>query len=142
MYNHAMFRELNHLRTSHLIKPPLVINLVLGVPVVGGVGANPHDLLTLSTYVPTEPRLVSVTAHDDINMRLIALALALDLDIRVGLEDTPVPSKGQPHCSNAELVERAARLVRSVGYEVATPDETREALALRHHISSQPVTAS
>ena len=39
--------------------------------------------------------------------------------------------KGQLAESNAQFVERAARVIREFGNEVATPDEAREILSLK-----------
>ena len=57
--------------------------------------------------------------------------LALGGNVRVGMEDNVFYSKGRLAKSNAELVARAARLVREANNAVATPDQAREILALR-----------
>jgi 3-keto-5-aminohexanoate cleavage enzyme len=46
--------------------------------------------------------------------------------VRVGLEDYQYTREGQ--FSNAQLVERAATIIRSMGHEVATPEEARQML--------------
>jgi uncharacterized protein (DUF849 family) len=51
--------------------------------------------------------------------------------IRVGFEDNVYYSKGRLAASNAELVERAARIAREAGLEPATPADVREYLKLR-----------
>jgi len=50
--------------------------------------------------------------------------------IRVGFEDNMYYSHGVLAKSNAQLVERAARLIVDSGFEVATPSEAREILGL------------
>jgi 3-keto-5-aminohexanoate cleavage enzyme len=60
---------------------------------------------------------------------LSTMALALGGNIRVGMEDNVYFSHGVLAVSNAQLVQRAARIVRELGREVATPDEAR---ALMH----------
>lgn len=50
--------------------------------------------------------------------------------IRVGMEDNVMYSKGVLADSNAQFVERAARVIREYGNEVATPAEAREILGL------------
>lgn len=51
--------------------------------------------------------------------------------IRVGFEDNVFYAKGVLAKSNAELVERAARIAREAQLEPATPDEVRKYLKLR-----------
>ena len=61
---------------------------------------------------------------------LIAHAVARGGHVRVGLEDNLYVEKGV-FGSNAQLVEKAAKLVRLLGPEVATPAEARAILGLR-----------
>jgi 3-keto-5-aminohexanoate cleavage enzyme len=57
--------------------------------------------------------------------------MAMGGHVRVGLEDNVYIAKGVLARSNAELVEKAVRIAREIGREVATPDEAREILKLR-----------
>jgi 3-keto-5-aminohexanoate cleavage enzyme len=50
--------------------------------------------------------------------------------VRVGLEDTYYYKKGVMAKNNAQLVERAARLAKELGREVATPQQAREMMGL------------
>jgi 3-keto-5-aminohexanoate cleavage enzyme len=50
--------------------------------------------------------------------------------LRVGLEDNIYYSKGVLALSNAQLVERSARIARELNIEPATPDEAREILGI------------
>ena len=58
-------------------------------------------------------------------------AVALGGGIRVGMEDNVMYAKGVLADSNAQFVERAARVIREYGCEPATPDEAREILSLK-----------
>ena len=51
--------------------------------------------------------------------------------IRVGFEDNVFLSRGVLAKSNAELVEKAVRLARELGREIATPEEVRQMLNLK-----------
>ena len=64
-------------------------------------------------------------------MEILYGALALGGHIRVGMEDNVMYAKGELAKSNAQFVERAARVIREYGNEVATPDEAREILGLK-----------
>ncbi len=64
-------------------------------------------------------------------MEMLYGAVALGGNIRVGMEDNVMYAKGQLADSNAQFVERAARVIREYGNDVATPDEAREILGLK-----------
>jgi uncharacterized protein (DUF849 family) len=51
--------------------------------------------------------------------------------VRLGLEDSLFLERGRMAASNAEQVEKAVRILRELGREIATPDEARELLHLR-----------
>lgn len=64
-------------------------------------------------------------------MEMLYGAVALGGNIRVGMEDNVMYAKGQLAESNVQFVERAARVIREYGNEVATPAEAREMLGLK-----------
>jgi 3-keto-5-aminohexanoate cleavage enzyme len=63
--------------------------------------------------------------------RMLATALVLGGNVRVGLEDNLYLSNGTMAKSNGDLVEVAARMVRDVGRKVASVDEARQILSLK-----------
>jgi 3-dehydrocarnitine:acetyl-CoA trimethylamine transferase len=60
-----------------------------------------------------------------------AMAVTMGGHVRVGLEDNLYLSRGVK-ATNAQLTERAVTIVESLGASVATPDQARERLGLRH----------
>ena len=50
--------------------------------------------------------------------------------VRVGLEDNIYYSKGALAKTNAQLVERVARIAKEFGRDIATPQESRKILNL------------
>ena len=64
-------------------------------------------------------------------MEMVYGAVAMGGHIRVGMEDNVMYSKGVLADSNVQFVERAARVIREYGNEVATPDDAREILGLK-----------
>ena len=62
-------------------------------------------------------------------MEILYATVALGGHVRVGMEDNVMYAKGQLAESNAQFVERAARVIKEFGNQVATPDEAREILA-------------
>ncbi len=63
-------------------------------------------------------------------MEMLYGAVALGGHIRVGMEDNVMYSKGVLADCNRQFVERAIRVVKEYGGEVATPAEAREMLGL------------
>ena len=63
-------------------------------------------------------------------MEMLYGAVALGGHIRVGMEDNVLYSKGVLADSNKQFVERAVRVIKEYGREVATPAEAREMLNL------------
>ncbi len=64
-------------------------------------------------------------------MEMLYGAVAMGGNVRVGMEDNVMYAKGQLADSNAQFVERAARVIKEFGCEVATPDEARQILGLK-----------
>ena len=65
-------------------------------------------------------------------MPMVAQSVILGGNVRVGLEDNLYISKGKL-ATNAQLVEKARRIVEDLGASVMTPAETREKLKLVKH---------
>ena len=63
-------------------------------------------------------------------MEMLYGAVALGGNIRVGMEDNVMYAKGQLAESNVQFIERAVRVIKEYGKEVATPDESRQILGL------------
>ena len=63
-------------------------------------------------------------------MEMLYGAVALGGNIRVGMEDNVMYAKGQLADSNVQFIERAVRVIKEYGKEVATPDEARQILGL------------
>lgn len=111
-----------------LIKEPLHFDFVMGVP--GGITGWTRDLVYMVESLP--PGASWQTAGiGRFELPLAACAIVMGGHVRVGFEDNIYYAKGRLAASNAELVERIARLARELGREVATPDEARQILGLR-----------
>ncbi len=111
-----------------VIPAPMRINLVFGVP--GGIDASPEALEAMLRPLPPET-FWTVTCIGRHHQRMLGLALLRGAPgIRTGLEDVAYLSKGVLAPSNAALVELAAGLTRTLGREVATPEQARELLGL------------
>ena len=65
-------------------------------------------------------------------MRNVEKIVKMGGNPRVGLEDNLYLSKGKL-ATNAQLVEKAVRIVEDLGSSIMTPDETRNKLKLKKH---------
>ncbi|MCZ6847077.1 MAG: 3-keto-5-aminohexanoate cleavage protein, partial [Alphaproteobacteria bacterium] len=57
---------------------------------------------------------------------MVATATVLGGHVRVGLEDNLYIARGELASGNAQLVERAVKIIELIGDTVATPAEARE----------------
>lgn len=110
-----------------LVASPLHFDLVMGVP--GGIPGTPRDLLHLVESLPADSTW-TVAGIGRTELPLGAMAIPMGGHVRVGFEDNIYYSKGVLAKSNAELVERIARLARELGREVARPNEARAILRM------------
>lgn len=111
-----------------LLKEPIHFDFVLGVP--GACPATPEDLLAMKNAIP-EGSTWTVAGIGRHELPMSVMAILLGGHVRVGFEDNVFYRKGELATSNAQLVERIARISREMGREVATPDEARAILGLK-----------
>lgn len=111
-----------------LLEAPYHYGFVLNVP-----AALPYSVENLSACVRALPEGADFTVMGIGRASLPAQfgAIAAGGWIRVGFEDNVYFSKGVLAKSNAELVERAARIAHEAGLKPATPDDVRAYLKLR-----------
>jgi 3-keto-5-aminohexanoate cleavage enzyme len=110
-----------------LIKEPLYFQLCMGIK--WGIEATPENLIFLKNKLPPGARW-SVLGIGKWQLPMIAMGVLLGGNIRVGFEDNIYLRKGVLAESNAQMVEMAVGLVRSLQREVATPDEARKMLGI------------
>ena len=131
-YDIAHLYNVKHFLDRGLVKPPLFIQSVFGI--LGGIGTHPEDVIHMKR---TADRLFgdlyqwSVLGAGAAQMRIAAMAAAMGAHVRVGLEDSLWAGPGRLAKSNAEQVRMVRQILEGMGIEVATPDETREILALK-----------
>ncbi len=111
-----------------LVKGPLQFSFILGV--LGGIPATAKNLANMAEQIP-EGSVWEVIGISHVQWILIAAALSLGGNIRVGLEDNFYVAPGVMANSNSELVEKAVRMARDTGREPATVEEARAILALK-----------
>ena len=128
-YSQSMYRDVSNLIKKDLLKPPYYVNFVLGMTYQGAIEATPEMLYSMYQFLP-ENCLFNCTATSAAQLPVTTAAMILGGSVRVGLEDNIYYSKGVLAKSNAQLVERSARLARELNIEPTTPDEARQILGI------------
>lgn len=132
IYDVGHLYNLKYCIDSGLFQPPIFLQFVLGI--LGGIGPDLDNLVFMKR---TADRLFgddyqwSVLGAGGAQMPLAASAAQMGGNVRVGLEDSLLITRGTLAESNAQQVEKVRRLVEELGTEVATPDEARELLGLK-----------
>ena len=112
-----------------LLEPPFQFSLIMGV--LGGMPPTADNLAHQVRLLPPRSDWEVIGIGQD-QWRMVATAIALGGNVRVGLEDNFYVSDGVMARSNGDLVEKAARMIGDQGREVATIEECRKRLGLRH----------
>ena len=133
VYSAAMLEEVEHLIGLEILQPPYVINLVFHTPTQGGTRGTPENLIDAVTRIRAlgVDARINVTSMGPTQLPLTTIALAMGLNIRVGMEDNVLYRRGEPLDNNAQLVERTVRIARELDRPPATPAQARELLRLR-----------
>jgi 3-keto-5-aminohexanoate cleavage enzyme len=116
-----------------LVDPPYWVQTVMGYQTSSY--ATPENVIQLLREFPDDS-LWLCSGIGQHQLPMTTLAILLGGHVRVGLEDNVYYRRGEKATSNAQLVERAARLCRELNREVATPAQARQMLGL----SSVPTT--
>lgn len=111
-----------------VIAAPGHYQFVLGA--AGGTAATVENLVYLKSIIPADATW-SAFGIGAGHIPIMYAAIALGGHVRVGMEDNVLYAKNRLAKSNAEFVERAARLIKEANNEVATPADAREILKLR-----------
>jgi len=111
-----------------VLRTPLQFSFIVNV--LGGIPPLIESLQLQTKLMPpgSEWEVIGIS---HCQWRMLAAALVLGGNVRVGLEDHFYLPNGEMAKSNGELVEVAARLVRDVGRKVASVEEARKILSLR-----------
>ena len=126
LYNLAYFLD------KKLVRPPLFIQSVFGI--LGGIGADPDNVVFMRR---TADRLFggdyvwSALAAGRHQIPIITQAAMLGGNVRVGLEDSLYIGAGEHAVSNAQQVIKITKILTELGFEIATPAQARQMLALK-----------
>ncbi len=118
--------EAKSLVDAGLIDDPVMVQLCMGIP-----WGAPADLNTFMAMVNNVPGSWTFSAFSIGRRQLeyVALAAIAGGNVRVGLEDNLYLGRGRL-ASNADLVERAVRILDDLNFGVMDPTEVRSELRL------------
>ena len=116
-----------HMIEQGLVDEPPLFQVCLGIP--WGAPATPGVFQAMVNELPAGSNWTGF-AIGAMEMPIVAQALLLGGNVRVGLEDNLYLDKGVL-ASNAQLVDRARTIVEAMGASVQTPAEARQTLGLR-----------
>lgn len=128
VFDKGMIDMAIRLQKKGFIKAPMHFSFVMGVN--GGITATPRDFVFMMESIP-QGSTFTVAGIGRNEFQMAALSIMSGGHVRVGFEDNVYIEKGIPAESNAVLVEKAARLAKELGREIATPAEAREILGLK-----------
>jgi uncharacterized protein (DUF849 family) len=117
----------SHLYQRGLFAEPPWLQICLGIP--WGAPATTEAMLAIKQMVPPGG-IWSAFGITKQQFPMVAQAVILGGHVRVGLEDNLYLARGELSPGNAPMVERAVRIIRELGAEIATPARAREVLGI------------
>jgi len=117
----------NQMVSEGLLDAPPLIQLCLGI--AWGAPADTSTVQSLVDHLPSGANWASF-GLGAMQMPMAAQSVLLGGHVRVGLEDNLYLDKGVL-ASNADLVERARKIVELMGGNVMTPADARQTLKLK-----------
>jgi uncharacterized protein (DUF849 family) len=131
-YDVGHLYNLAHFLDRGVVKPPLFVQCILGI--LGGVGPDVENLVHMKGTADRlfgEDYMLSVLGAGRHQTRLVTVGAVLGGNVRVGLEDSIYLEKGRLAESNAQQVEKIARILRELSLDIASPAEARDMLGLK-----------
>jgi len=112
--------------TEGLVDGAPMFQLCLGIP--WGAPVNTATMAYMAGELPDDA-VWSGFGISRMQMPMVAQAVLLGGNVRVGLEDNLYLEKGV-YASNATLTEKAVKIIELLGSSIASPDEAREMIGL------------
>lgn len=110
-----------------LFADPPYFQLCLGVP--WGAPATSESMMAMRNMLPAHANwsAFGISAQ---HFPMVGQSAVLGGHVRVGLEDSLYLAKGELAPGNAPMVARAGRIIKELGYEVATTQQARSILQI------------
>lgn len=123
------------LQPAGVLDDPVSLSFVLGMDKIsqGAMSFSEQNLDFMIAKLPKDQFVnystISIGAKNHVPG--MAMTVLKGGGARVGMEDNIYYGPGELLKSNAQMVERAVRIIHELGMEVATPDEAREVLKIK-----------
>ena len=117
----------NQMYDEGLLDSPPLFQICLGIPY--GAPANTGSMKNMVDMLPAGSNWAAFGIGVN-QMPMVAQAVLLGGNVRVGLEDNLYLEKGV-YASNGQLVEKATTIINNLGANVMGPDEARKKLGLK-----------
>jgi len=130
VFDSSFFYNAQYYVKKGFLENPPYYQFVLGA--AGGMKATVKNLLYLHSLLPEDYPYWSAFGIGKGHVPILMTTIALGGHVRVGMEDNVVYSYGKLADSNAQFVERAARLIKEADREVASPSDARQMLHLKN----------
>ncbi|MFD2183622.1 3-keto-5-aminohexanoate cleavage protein [Rhodoplanes azumiensis] len=133
VYDAGMLSNVQFLLTTGVLKAPIHIQFVLGI--LGGMQASVGNLVFLyesaCRMIGERNFTWSLSAAGRAQLPMMATAMGMGGNVRVGLEDNLYLAPKVLAKSSAEQVERIVTIAQALSIPVATPAEARQILGLK-----------
>ncbi len=127
VFDLGQIRLARNLIDDGLIDAPPMFQLCLGIP--WGAGADTETMAAMKHALP-DGAIWAGFGISRMQMPMVAQAVLLGGNVRVGLEDNIFLDKGVL-ATNGMLVERAVEIITRLGASVVGPDEARTVMGLK-----------
>jgi uncharacterized protein (DUF849 family) len=131
-YDVSHLYNLAHFADRRVVKPPFLIQCIFGI--LGGIGADAENLahmVRIADKLFGDEWYLSVLGAGRHQMPFAAMSAAMGGNVRVGLEDSLMLSRGRLASSNADQVGKIRRVLEELGRDIASPADAREMLCLK-----------
>lgn len=127
IFNSSDVHLLNHFVAEGVIKTPVMVQMVMGVRF--GAPANAETMMYMKSQLP-ENSVWAAFGIGRMEYPMLAQAYVMGGHVRVGMEDNLYIKKGELCRDNAQLVEKAVRVVNDLGGNIASTSDARGILGL------------
>ncbi|WP_336325584.1 3-keto-5-aminohexanoate cleavage protein [Halovenus sp. HT40] len=127
VFNDGHLNEVYGLLERHELAEPVYATLIFGEGTL--TRPRPRNLLNAVENLP-DGALYNTLGFGPHQLPFATMGILFGGHVRVGLEDNVYYQRGTLAESNAQLVERVARVATELGREVATPAQARDILGL------------
>ncbi len=110
------------------LKGPLMTSFVMGVPY--GFQPSPESVIYARNLLPQDAQFTAIAIGRNA-FPYVAQSYLAGGHVRVGIEDGVYLSRGVLAETNAQMVEKARRIVEDLGGQIANPKEARAIIGLK-----------